>query len=660
MNSTIQIFGRRARAARKPILLAACALPAMAWFCYAAADPADHSLRNETARDLSRVIRPEPGRFTLPEEKLLLKESLDAVRRSQKGAYGAFEFWRVAGLDMTAIDHAGHFDELVTGAAYDQYGPPRTSRALAMLQIASFEAANQFAPQSRHAESWLARQHHPLPSANGLVEEAVINGAAYTALTLLYPTQLPLLAPLEQEAHNRVINEHPGISPHLLQASEQYGAAITNAVLAVRRAAEPSCIDLKAPVKQGDGNFPPHNDAYSLGCLDADWAADPVYAWQPKRFAPLQPSANGVYPPTQWTADPVSDLTLVLGANWRAMPSFTGLNAGDAQFQLDPPPAPNSPLFRSALGEVLTVGGDPEHRIPRNDTPAHDRYYRAKFWAYDATAGLCAPVRLYAQIAAKVLETYPSLAPDVQPGQAHARSPGGDAAATVEAARYFALVHASLADAAIVAWSQKYKYQFWRPVTGIRTQESDERQKSGIPQAENTRRHPLWYPLGAQTTNAASGYNITPPFPSYPSGHAVFGGALFQLLRQLVPGDQGFAIRSDEYNGAHSFSKNVDPYGYVRCAANSGDNPYYCRDVRFGSFDEAETDNALSRLWMGVHWRFDASCGTAIGETVGYTVYDTAFRLDHAPHDPRAKGIAALANCQTQMLDDSYLRNLRG
>lgn len=62
--------------------------------------------------------------------------------------------------------------------------------------------------------------------------------------------------------------------------------------------------------------------------------------------------------------------------------------------------------------------------------------------------------------------------------------------------------------------------------------------------------------------------NLTPNFPSYPSGHAAFGASAFQVLRayevekKLAEFDADgvdnvqFCARSDEYNG-----RNRDPRG---------------------------------------------------------------------------------------------------
>ena len=57
-----------------------------------------------------------------------------------------------------------------------------------------------------------------------------------------------------------------------------------------------------------------------------------------------------------------------------------------------------------------------------------------------------------------------------------------------------------------------------------------------------------WQPLGAPAS--FGGTNFTPPFPAYTSGHATFGGALFQTLRRFYGRDDiAFVFTSDEFNG---------------------------------------------------------------------------------------------------------------
>ena len=101
-------------------------------------------------------------------------------------------------------------------------------------------------------------------------------------------------------------------------------------------------------------------------------------------------------------------------------------------------------------------------------------------------------------------------------------------------ARLFALINVAMADAGILAWDQKYLYDFWRPVLGIL-----EHDLSMGPAGQGTNNidndcDPGWLPLGAPNTNKTGAKNGTPPFPAYPSGHATFGAAALHMTRLLT------------------------------------------------------------------------------------------------------------------------------
>lgn len=101
---------------------------------------------------------------------------------------------------------------------------------------------------------------------------------------------------------------------------------------------------------------------------------------------------------------------------------------------------------------------------------------------------------------------------------------------------------AALADAALACWESKYFYEFWRPVTAIREGNRDGNL--------GTAGDPDFVPLGAPASNVESGPNFTPPFPAYTSGHATFGGAVFQMLRRFYGTNNiQFTFVSDEFNG---------------------------------------------------------------------------------------------------------------
>jgi membrane-associated phospholipid phosphatase len=264
------------------------------------------------------------------------------------------------------------------------------------------------------------------------------------------------------------------------------------------------------------------------------------------------------YPFTQWVQDPVSQLMTALGGYWGEVRPFaltSGFQFRPAEqdspnskaAQLKPATYKNLPSFNAVRQWGRETRLDPTGKIVQ-PPPADDAFFVAQFWAYDATANLCAPARFYNQIALAVLN--------------HIGASGSDGYANIDVnalpdvARYFALVNIALADAAVAGWDAKFHFQFPRPVTYIRANDAV---NSAKPPEDPAVR---WFPVGGQNTNSDQPFNVTPPFPAYPSGHAVFGGALFGTLRQFLKPAAVFKFRSDEFNG-----KNKDVFNYIRCSA---------------------------------------------------------------------------------------------
>src|SRR5205807_66043 len=128
---------------------------------------------------------------------------------------------------------------------------------------------------------------------------------------------------------------------------------------------------------------------------------------------------------------------------------------------------------------------------------------------------------------------------------------------------------------------------------------------------------PNFSPLGAPASNL-NGPNFTPPFPAYPSGHAGFGGALFQTLRRFYGTDDiAFTFVSDEFNG---ITRGND--GNVR--------PLLPRSFR--SLSQAEEENGQSRIYLGIHWRFDKTESIILGRRVGDYVFENVFLPRHGEH----------------------------
>src|SRR5262249_3030673 len=122
--------------------------------------------------------------------------------------------------------------------------------------------------------------------------------------------------------------------------------------------------------------------------------------------------------------------------------------------------------------------------------------------------------------------------------------------------------------------------------------------------------------------------NFTPPFPSYDSGHASFGSALFQVLREYYGTDNiPFSFQSDEFNGV-----TTDDTGAVR--------PPVTRS--YNNLTEPEIENHDSRIYLGIHWRFDQDQGLIMGRSVGDYVFDHVLRpvggavAEADPADPTA------------------------
>ncbi len=296
-----------------------------------------------------------------------------------------------------------------------------------------------------------------------------------------------------------------------------------------------------------------------LALRQNDGSAMPESRWYNAKQQPGDYKPIG-YPNVQpgiWQADPVSDLGVALGGNWPKVKPFVMTSAD--QFRAPPPPSLKSKAYKQTFNEEVRIGGDPTQGT--NTSRTEHQTFIAKFWAYDGTPALCAPPQLYNMVARTIaLQQKMRTVPEI--------------------ARLFALVNVAMTDAGLASWDTKFFYQFWRPVTAIRLQ-SD----------------PKFYPLGAQATNT-QGPNFTPPFPAYTSGHATFGGALFQTLRHFFPDKTKFTFVSDEWNNL-----NKDADGNIRPLTPAS----------YKSFTQAEWENAQSRLYMGIHWQFDAENGIKQG-----------------------------------------------
>jgi hypothetical protein len=190
-------------------------------------------------------------------------------------------------------------------------------------------------------------------------------------------------------------------------------------------------------------------------------------------------------------------------------------------------------------------------------------------------------------------------------------------------ARMFAQASITLADSIVAAWDQKYEVDLWRPITAIRAADD------GNP---NTTPDPNWAYLGAPGNDPNSATDdFTPPFPAYVSGHATMGGAIFKSL-ELFYGTNNFAA-ADAAIGADPVTTQ---YTLHSAEAGSGPARDYIRFTQVGPIgpgleNSPEGENAMSRIYMGVHWRMDQEDGQALGETVAQYVANHFFQAVPEP-----------------------------
>jgi hypothetical protein len=148
----------------------------------------------------------------------------------------------------------------------------------------------------------------------------------------------------------------------------------------------------------------------------------------------------------------------------------------------------------------------------------------------------------------------------------------------VEAARMFAAVDMSVADALITVWRAKYDYGFWRPITAINLADTD-----GNPA---TIADPTWVPL---LTN--------PPYPEYPSGYNVVNSTVSHGLEEL------FETRHLQLTLISTAVPGVQ---------------------RFYDSGRAERRDVVdARMWLGIHFRFADTAARDMGLRL------TDWTLDH-------------------------------
>ncbi|MEO6037732.1 MAG: vanadium-dependent haloperoxidase, partial [Saprospiraceae bacterium] len=210
--------------------------------------------------------------------------------------------------------------------------------------------------------------------------------------------------------------------------------------------------------------------------------------------------------------------------------------------------APGSPFYTEAL-EVFSV----------SQSLSRENRWIAEFWSDDLPGLTMSPAGRWISITGEALIINPLPFPEV-------------------IATYLK-VGMALCDASIICWHEKYKYNTERPETYIRR----------VIQ-------PDWVPL-----------HDAPSFPSYPSGHSIFGAAAAKVFAATF-GD-GFSMTDRSHEDRREFA------GMPRA---------------FHSFAEMAQENAFSRVAIGVHYRMDCEEGLRLGRIIGQKAAALPLHLEDA------------------------------
>jgi|GEM_PF-1156021 len=277
--------------------------------------------------------------------------------------------------------------------------------------------------------------------------------------------------------------------------------------------------------------------------------------------------------PGVFQSDPLNPNVPVWGPGWGHVDTFAVSSAEALAPQTTPPLS--SFQYAQSYNEVKALGS------VDSTVRTADQLEQGIFWAYDRT-GLGTPMNLFNDVLESIaIQENNTFADNVE---------------------LFAQASVSLADAGVVAWHSKFSEEFWRPITAIRQGDSD---GNAFTAGDAT-----WTSIGAPDGgNEILGF--TPQFPTYVSGHATFGGALFGTLQQFYGTDDiSFELTSRELEILQENPALEAKYGLNLDDATR----------TFSSFSEAQAENGRSRVYLGIHFDFDDLVGQDVGQSVASEV----------------------------------------
>jgi len=250
-----------------------------------------------------------------------------------------------------------------------------------------------------------------------------------------------------------------------------------------------------------------------------------------------------------WKPTP-PDFRLPVGGVWGKARTFSLKSEAE---RLCPPPLPFSEATNSEFyAEALEVYSQ------NTPTISFEKEWISMFWHDDFLNVTFSPACRWISVAMQVMEKENTNLRD--------------------AVVLLAKMGIAMNDASIACWYSKFYYNVERPVTYIQRVID-----------------PNWEP---HLYNAVTGEKgLTPPFPTYPSGHGSMGAAGAEILGSMF----GYGHSMTDY----SHETITDFSGMPRA---------------YSSFLSMTQENAWSRIPLGVHFRMDAEAATNLGTAIGRKV----------------------------------------
>jgi hypothetical protein len=464
-------------------------------------------------------------------------------------------------------------------------GPTVTARALGVLHTATYDAWAAYDPIAK-----VTRPDGPSQQAKASItlvnKNMAISYAAYRVLLDLFPArQADFDAQMAELSYSPddLGDFNPANPSTVVSTPQGVGNKAAYAVIAFRHGdGSNQTLDTKGTPDPSDDTVsypdPACTPTPTPNCYSPknQWnnVSDPWH-WQPlcvltatgvtNGMPPIPPEGNNCDAPNYTVQKP-------LAPQWGNIASFASLTA----IQYKVPGPPKNPDGSYSTTDIETALADTSNL---DDV----KKAKAEYWA-DGPRTEFPPghAAVFAQALSR--KRGDSLDTDVQ--------------------LFFALGNALL-DSSIAAWREKYKWDFVRPVTGIRKNYEGQLINSWlgpghtpsfglVPAAQ-------WMPYQALTV-------VTPAFPEYVSGHSTFSGACSQIFLAFTG--------SDAFNASVTILA-----GSLKIEPGAPAAPV---TLSWSTFTAAADEAGWSRRYGGIHFYSGDMHGRMLGKSVGSNAYSKA------------------------------------